>query len=90
MEPLKDELKSKGVKFVYFTNTTSPKATWKEKIKEIGGEHYYLSDEVWRFLMNSYGFTAIPSYLIIDKEGKINHKFTGFPGEDNMKIRLEN
>jgi len=35
--------------------------------------------------MNSFGFTAIPSYLVYDKKGQLKQKFTGFPGTDKMR-----
>lgn len=89
MKSLKDELKDKGVKFVYFTTVSSPKLLWDGKIKEIGGEQYYLSNESWEYLLDAFGFEGIPSYLIIDKEGKVKEKFTGFPGVDKMKEMLE-
>lgn len=89
MKSIKDELKDKGVKFVYFTTVSSPKDLWNGKIKGIGGEQYYLSNECWEYLLNTFGFEGIPSYLIIDKEGNVKHKFTGFPGMDKMKEMLE-
>ncbi len=89
MKPLKDALKDKGVKFVYFTTVSSPKTLWEGKIKEIGGEQYYLSNEAWEYLLDKFGFEGIPSYLIIDKAGTLNSKFTGFPGVERMRTMLE-
>lgn len=89
MKPLKNELKDKGVKFVYFTTVSSPKPLWDGKIKEIGGEQYYLSKETWEYLLDAFGFEGIPSYLIIDKKGIVKQKFTGFPGIDKMREMLE-
>lgn len=89
MKSLKNELKDKGVKFVYFTTVSSPKPLWDGKIKEIGGEQYYLSNESWEYLLDAFGFKGIPSYLIIDKEGVVKQKFTGFPGVDKMREMLE-
>jgi len=89
MKSLKNDLKDKGVKFVYFTTISSPKPLWDGKIKEIGGEQYYLSNESWEYLLDTFGFKGIPSYLIIDKEGVVKQKFTGFQGVDRMKEMLE-
>lgn len=89
LKPLKDDLKDKGVKFLYLTNGTSPKGLWESKIKGIGGDQYYLSKDYWEYLMEVFGFNGIPFYLIIDKEGIIKQKFTGFPGVDKMRKMLE-
>lgn len=89
MEPLKAELKGKGVVFVYLTNGSSPRPLWEGKIKGIGGEQYYLTDGEWKFVLNSFSFNSIPSYLIYDKTGQLKHMFTGFPGTDKMKEMIE-
>jgi hypothetical protein len=89
MKPLKDELKDKGVIFVYLTNGSSPKPLWEGKIKGIGGEQYYLADSEWDHILNSFNFTGIPSYLIYNKTGQLIHKFTGFPGTDKMREMIE-
>lgn len=76
----KDGLREKDVTFVYLTNGSSPKKLWEEKIQGIGSEHYYLTAAQWEYLMEKYGFEAIPSYILFDKDGKLVTKFTGFPG----------
>ncbi len=89
MNPLKAELKYKGVVFVYLTNGSSPKPEWEGKIKGIGSDHYYLSDSEWDYAMENFGFKGIPSYLIYDKKGILKHKFTGYPGTEKMKKMIE-
>ena len=89
MKPLKAELKDKGVVFVYLTNGSSPRPLWEGKIKDIGGEQYYLTDGEWEFVLNSFSFNSIPSYLIYDKTGQLEHKFTAFPGTDKMREMIE-
>ena len=86
---VKGELKGKDVVFVYLTDRSSPQKLWEEKIKGIGGEHYYLHDEEWRHLMESFGFSSIPSYVIFDTQGEIRHKFTGYPGNEKMQAMIE-
>jgi thiol-disulfide isomerase/thioredoxin len=76
----KDGLREEDVVFVYLTNKSSPKKLWEEKVQGIGSEHYYLTDEQWEYIMGRYDFEGIPSYLLFDKDGKLNNKFTGFPG----------
>ncbi len=78
-----------NVVFVYITDSSSPETLWKEKIKEIGGEHYYLHSDEWEYLMESFDFEMIPSYLIFDTNGKLRHEFTGYPGNEEMQKRIE-
>jgi thiol-disulfide isomerase/thioredoxin len=86
---VKGELKSKNVVFVYLTNQTSPQKLWEEKIKGIGGEHYYLNKEEWIQVMDTFGFKAIPSYVIFDTKGEVCHKFTAYPGNEKMQAMIE-
>ncbi|MHA4896345.1 TlpA family protein disulfide reductase [Pedobacter sp. PWIIR3] len=81
----KDEFHAKGVAFAYLTNRSSPRKLWEEKIKGIGSEHYYLTDKQWEYVMSQFGFEAIPSYLLYNKDGLLINKFTAFPGTDKVK-----
>lgn len=81
---VKNEMKDKDVVFVYITDISSSKKLWEEKIKIIGGEHYYLNKEEWEYLLNSFDFSAIPTYLFFDKNGVLQNKVTAFPGSDKM------
>lgn len=69
---------------IYFTNPSSPKELWDNKIKGIGGQHYYLNEKTWKYLMNKYSFRGIPSYLVFNKEGVLIKQMTGYPGNDGM------
>jgi len=87
---VKRELQGKNIIFVYLTNGSSPQKLWKEQIKGIGGEHYYLNADEWEYLMESFDFEGIPSYVIFDAQGKLRHKFTGYPGNEEMLNMIEN
>ncbi|MDR0231172.1 MAG: redoxin family protein [Dysgonamonadaceae bacterium] len=87
---VKGELKDKNIVFVYLTNGSSPQKLWEEKIEGIGGEHYYLNADEWRYLMESFDFEGIPSYVIFDAQAKLRHKFTGYPGNEEMLKMVEN
>jgi len=89
IKTIKTELKDKGVVFVYLTNPSSPKPLWEGKIKSIGGEQYYLTANEWEYVMGSFGFEGIPSYLIYDKNGVLKLKFTSYPGTDNMRKMIK-
>jgi len=86
----KGGFKNKDVVFVYLTNESSPKKLWEKKIKGIGSEHYYLSDEQWEYLMEYFGFEGIPSYLLYDNKGKLDRQFTSFPGQEELKSMINN
>jgi len=86
---IKGQLKDKGVVFVYITNGSSPKELWDKKINSIPGEHYYLKADEWEYLMKNSGFTGIPSYLIFDKKGIRQHKFTSYPGNEEIKAMID-
>jgi len=81
---VKRDLHDKDIAFVYITNSSSPQKLWEEKIKIIGGEHYYLTQDEWDYLLDSYSFSGIPSYLFYDKEGVLKNKITAYPGTEKM------
>lgn len=81
----KGDFQDKDVVFVYITNGSSPRKLWEEKIKGIGSEHYYLTASQWEYIMNHFEFEGIPSYLLYNKEGALINKFTGFPGNNEVK-----
>lgn len=82
---VKRELHDKGIVFVYITTVSSLQKLWEEKIKIIGGEHYYLTKEEWEYVLDSFGFTGIPTYLFYDKKGALKNKITGYPGTEKME-----
>ncbi len=84
-ESVRKEFVNKNVVFVYITNPSSPRKTWEQKISEIHGEHYYLTEKEWSSLNKIYDFTGIPHYLIFDKSGKLKYNYQAFMGVENMK-----
>lgn len=84
MKPLKKDLKGKDVVFVYITNASSPKERWEGQIKQIGGEHYYLTKEEMNYLQENLDFSGIPTYLIYNTNGVLKNKMTGFPGNNSL------
>ncbi|MDR0825503.1 MAG: TlpA family protein disulfide reductase [Prevotella sp.] len=86
---LKDSMRDKDVVFVYISGETSPHKLWEEKLAGIGSEHYYLTQEEWGYIMDSFNFDGIPSYLIYDKNNVLKEKLTGYPGNEAMKNMIE-
>ena len=89
MSYIKDALRHKGVDFVYLADASSPKQEWREDIKSIGDEHYYIDRKIMDKLMAFYKTDGFPSYFIYDKQGMLKNKFIGFPGDDKMQSLLE-
>ena len=85
MKPWKQELKGKNIQFVYITSPTSPLPTWQEMIKDIDGDHYYLTKEQYSYILDKYESQGIPTYAIYDTQGKQTFKNIGFPGLDIFK-----
>ncbi|MGQ7855226.1 TlpA family protein disulfide reductase [Pedobacter sp. WC2501] len=85
----KNEFHDKNVVFVYLTNSSSPRNLWEEKVKGIGNQHYYLNDAQWTYVMTFFGFQAIPSYLLFNKEGVLVKKITAFPENEYVKKMID-
>lgn len=88
IHPLKEKLKDKDLIYIYITGETSPKALWENMIPDLHGEHYRLSNHQWRSLIEQLNIQGIPTYLILDKNGKTTYRQTGFPGLEVMEAEL--
>ena len=89
MKPWKATLKNENIQFVYISSPTSPLATWQEMIKDIDGDHYYLTKEQYNYVLDKYESEGIPTYAIYDGQGNQTFKQTGFPGLDIFKQEVE-
>lgn len=70
-EPLKStELKSDDIVWIYIANETSPLVEYKTMIPDIKGLHYRLNDGQWKYLRDKFNIDGIPSYVLVDREGK--------------------
>lgn len=88
MNPMKEELKDKDIIYLYITGETSPLGTWNNMIPDIHGEHFRVTNDQWSYLMTNFNIQGVPTYFVIDPEGNITFKQTGFPGVDAMKKQL--
>ncbi|MBQ4483563.1 MAG: TlpA family protein disulfide reductase [Prevotella sp.] len=89
MKPLKEELIDKDIVFVYITSPSSPLNTWQEMIKDIDGDHYYLTYAQYKYILDKYESDGIPTYAIYDAQGQQTFKNVGFPGVDKIKGEIE-
>ena len=81
----KQEVKGKNIQFVYITSPSSPLKTWQTMIKDIDGDHYYLTKEQYNYILEKYESEGIPTYAIYDAEGNQTFKTIGFSGLDIFK-----
>ncbi len=89
MKTLKEEMKGKNIQFVYLTSPTSPLKTWQKMLKDIDGDHYYLTKEQYGYILDKYESEGIPTYAIYNTKGEQTFKNIGFPGNDVIRKELE-
>ena len=71
IEPLKSgELKSDDIVWLYLADESSPETAYNERIQKIKGEHFRLSAEQSKVIKRQFGITAIPSYVLVSRDGE--------------------
>lgn len=85
MKPMKKDLEGKDIVYVFIAGENSPKETWDNMIPDIHGEHYRVTAAQWNYLSRQFSIQGVPTYIIVDKEGGVIQKYTGFPGVDTVK-----
>lgn len=88
MRPLKQRLAAEDIVYLYVTGPSSPEMTWKENLKKLPGVHYRLTETQWNDLCRSCGVSRIPGYIVLDRNGQVVDKYTGFPGVDVLQKSL--
>ncbi|WP_080905521.1 TlpA disulfide reductase family protein [Parabacteroides sp. Marseille-P3160] len=89
LEPAKQQLKEKGVAFIYLTDYTSPLNTFNFMITGIPGEHFRLTKEQLNSLKQKFGVNGVPSYLILNKKGEQTYFHVGFEGTQVLTREIE-
>ena len=89
MAPMKEQMKGQNVQFVYIASPSSPPTTWQRMIKDIDGDHYYLTEEQNHYILQHFESSGIPTYAIYDTKGHQTYKSIGFPGNDVIRKELE-
>lgn len=88
MAPMKEDLKDEDIVYLYLAGENSPEKTWENMIPSIKGEHFRLNKSQWEYLGKTFSVSGVPTYLVVDKEGNVTYKQTGFPGVATMKEEL--
>lgn len=89
VDAIKPALKAKGCKFVYVTGETSPRADFDAMYKSIDGDHYYLTNDQYQYLLKQTQAEGVPHYILLDKAGNILWKNSGYPGNDELQSQVE-
>ena len=89
MAPMKEELKDKNIQYIYISPPSSPFQEWKDMIKDISGDHYYVTDAQYNQILQYYQSKGIPTYAIYDTQGTQTYTCSGFPGVEVIKEELE-
>ena len=75
--------------FVYVAAQNSSIQEWEKHIENLDGEHYYVSNEQWDYLLESLDFSSVPTYLFYNSEGNLVTKKIGITKPSEMKETIE-
>ena len=89
MAPMKEQMKGQNIQFVYIASPSSNPTIWQEMIKDIDGDHYYLTEEQNHYILHHFESRGVPTYAIYDTKGHQTYKNIGFPGNDVIRKELE-
>ena len=83
-KPLEEFLKQSGIEMLYISiDPDSMQKDWENSIKyfELSGWHIRVPREVHEDMLKNYGIQLFPTYMLIDREGKILLRNTKYPSE---------
>lgn len=79
MLQMRDEVeanKDKPVKYLYITSDTPDKCRPFLEPNNIKGEHIHITPSEWGYLQEKFQFSAIPFFVLFDKQGKLRKDVT--------------
>ena len=89
MAPMEKAFEDKDVVFLFIADESSPKEEYDGMIVSMKGHHYRLTERQSSTLKQKWGFTGIPSYVIVGKDGMVKDFHTGFKGNDYYQNKIE-
>ena len=89
MESVKDELVSRGVDFVYISDTSSDTNDWAKCVAQHAGDHYIVAKNKMNEMEIPEYNRAIPHYLIYDRVGKLVKAILGWESVEYMMQEFE-
>jgi thiol-disulfide isomerase/thioredoxin len=80
---IQKEYEGQDIRFIFLANRCTEQS-WKATIseKQITGEHFLLTDDQYKFLVNQFKITGIPHYVLIDKLGHVYKNNAPRPSND--------
>ena len=89
IKPLKPWMEENNIVKVYISAPSSNPDKWEDMIGDIGGNHYWATQEEWTAVCKKFGIPGIPTYQIYDKRGEMVFQRVGYPGNEKMKEEFE-
>ncbi len=77
------------VVFIYVCDESTEYDLWVERSKKLGGEQVRIGKNAMKALLEEYGLTGMPSYIIFDKEHNLRHKHFGAPTPKEYREALD-
>lgn len=71
---------SPDIAFIYLCDTTSPADLWRRQMARVDGIHIRVPLESAQKFADKMGLTGVPSYVVYDRNHRLLHHATGFPG----------
>ena len=87
-EEIKGDYEDTNLVFLYVSDTSSGLKEWENRARMTGGEQVRISEESKDGMMNKYSLEGFPSYLFFDRDHKLVHAQTAFPGLDRYRALL--
>lgn len=80
VESLKKDIATSDIIFLYVSDVSSPLQAWESVGSRIGGIQIRISEASSREVGARYNLTGFPSYLFFDRDHRLIHSGTSFPG----------
>lgn len=88
-EDIKRHFANTDLVFVYISDTSSDNQEWETKAKDIGAEQIKISQKLSNEILESHNLSGYPSYMFFDRNHKLAHKQTSFPGPTRYRNLLD-
>ncbi len=88
-EEIKHHLADTDLVFLYVSDESSKYNEWKKRAAKIGGEQVRINQDASNALLENFGLTGFPSYLFFDRDHRLVHAQTSFPGVSRYSELLD-
>ena len=88
-EEIKGDYEDTNLAFLYVSDTSSDLKQWEIRARMTGGEQVRINEESKDAMLDKYTLDGFPSYLFFDRDHKLVHAQTAFPGLDRYRSLLD-